>query len=445
MLDSKFNVVYTGLQEGVTAEDFTSRFCSKFGISEQKAQQIVNSSSDVVVKKELDENKAEKYRSAFESCGMTIRVDEIPAQPEAGSGLSLEPISDDSNNSETNATNAVPTVNSAKPQCPKCGSEQVEGDECQACGIYISKYMQTQRNTTIAHDDASVVAHDTSIKNERLHTESDDDEPTQQFDPQTAANPYETPEAELSTAADYDLEPEKVSPGSGFQWLKEGFWHFKQNPLAWIGAIVVFFIVLMIVAFIPFVGMLLINLFSPVIMAGFILGAHEQYEGGDFRVSHLFAGFSSNVGQLVLVGVIYMLGFLLIGVAFGALIGGIFMTSGMAQGMADPNMDPSALMGLMGPGMMIMMLLAFALSLLLLMAYYYAPALVALNELSAVQAMKLSLKACLKNWLAFLVYGLLVMVLFMVAAIPVFLGYLIAIPMLQASIYTSYRDIFRHS
>lgn len=414
-MDNKFSVIYTGLQEGIAVEDFISKFCSKFGISEQKAQQIAASGSEVVVKKDLDEHKAAQYRSAFESCGMIIRLEEVAVDPGVASGLSLEPMANEV--SHATDTNAIEKNSSENPRCPKCGSDQIEGDECQACGIYISKYIQSQQNTTIVHD-----------------------EPAEQFGSKSVTNPYEPPEAELSDPADYDLEPGKVSLGSGIHWLGRGFWHFKQNPLAWVGAIIVFILLSIVVSFIPLVGVLAINLFSPVIMAGFILGSHEQHEGGDFRVGHLFAGFSNNVGQLVLVGVIYLLGIMLIGASFGIIMGGTMA----ATGMADPNMDPEALMTLLGPGMTIMMLIAAALLTLLAMAYYYAPTLIAIEDLSAMKAMKLSMKACLKNWLAFIIYGLIVIVLFFIAAIPVFLGYLILIPVLQAAIYVSYRDIFRH-
>jgi len=68
-LDTRFNIVYTGLQEGVTSEEFTTKFCQKFGVSEKKAHQIASSTSDVVVKKNLDEAKVKKYSPAFESGG----------------------------------------------------------------------------------------------------------------------------------------------------------------------------------------------------------------------------------------------------------------------------------------------------------------------------------------------------------------------------------------
>jgi uncharacterized membrane protein len=78
----------------------------------------------------------------------------------------------------------------------------------------------------------------------------------------------------------------------------------------------------------------------------------------------------------------------------------------------------------------------------LLMALWFAPALVMLDQVSAGDAMKSSLAASVRNWLPFTVYGLLSLVLLVVAAIPLMLGYLILIPVMLGSMYASYRDIF---
>lgn len=139
-LSSKFEVFYTGLQEGITEEEFISQFCSKFGISEAKAQQIVSSTSDVVLKKDLDEAKGKKYAAAFESCGMTVRLSEIPEQSD---GLSLEPIDENESSSSEEASAS---------ECPKCGSDQIDNDQCQACGIYISKYLENRSDDSLPDD-----------------------------------------------------------------------------------------------------------------------------------------------------------------------------------------------------------------------------------------------------------------------------------------------------
>ena len=186
-MDSKFNVLYTGLQEGVTSEDFIEKFCSKFGLSEQKARQIVASTSDVVIKKDLPENKAKQYAAALEACGMTVHLDEISA--ESAGGLSLEPMAEVESVSSAPVDVAEPETETNSdsdsevivPKCPKCGSEQIEGDECKACGIYISIYLANQLNSSIMHASDS----ENMMIKEVANSASDE------------SNPYATPEASL--------------------------------------------------------------------------------------------------------------------------------------------------------------------------------------------------------------------------------------------------------
>ena len=49
---------------------------------------------------------------------------------------------------------------------------------------------------------------------------------------------------------------------------------------------------------------------------------------------------------------------------------------------------------------------------------------------------------CLKNFVPFLLYGVVLLVLCFVAAIPLGLGFLVLGPVAIASIYAGYRDIF---
>ena len=79
------------------------------------------------------------------------------------------------------------------------------------------------------------------------------------------------------------------------------------------------------------------------------------------------------------------------------------------------------------------------------MALWFAPALVVLHEESAMNAMVASFKGCLQNLIPFLLYGLVGLVLTIIATIPLMLGWLILIPMITASIYISYKDIFQAS
>jgi len=428
-LSSKYNIVYSCLQDNITAEIFVTRFCKTFGISEAKAEQIAASSSDVTIKKNVPGDKAAKYIKALEACGAIayLQEQEKPqeqqveqAQPRGS--LSLEPIEDEHVQQVQQEETQQPEV------CPKCGSTNIKDDECLDCGIYISKYTA---NLEHAPEPESTTA---DSQQDNIKQDSD---PTRQMD----TNPYATPQADLiDSVADGEPQPEKVSACSATAWLGRGYWHFKQNPFAWIGTLIIFIVLSMGLSFVPLIGVLAVNLLSPVIMAGFSIGAQEQDNGGDFRIGHLFAGFSQNFGALVMVGVFYLLFIILIGAVFGGIIGLTMAGSGMI----DSNAGPEAMMNSMGPIGMILMLLALMLIIFVAMAYYYAPTLIALDNMSALAAMKMSLNGCLKNWLALLVFGILAFLLLVVGMIPAMLGLLVVIPMLQASIYVSYRDIFHH-
>jgi uncharacterized membrane protein len=99
----------------------------------------------------------------------------------------------------------------------------------------------------------------------------------------------------------------------------------------------------------------------------------------------------------------------------------------------------------MGGSFFIAWLLAMALSVLLYMALWFAPALVALRGVAPVESIRQSFFGCLKNIVPFLIYGIIMMVLSIVATIPLGLGWLVLGPVAVASVYVAYRDIYGDS
>ncbi len=260
---------------------------------------------------------------------------------------------------------------------------------------------------------------------------------------QAKSNPYAAPQSELEvqTAGGEMTGPTRKPIGNGWHWVTRGFWHFRQNPFAWVGAMVVWLVIAVVASLIPFIGSLAVTIFSPVVLAGFMIGAEFQDRGEDFKIGHLFAGFSSNLGQLVLAGVLYLVGLILCMAAMGIMMGGMFAILGGMGGMEEP--DPEMIAAIMSsPTMMLSLLVGLGLMIPLLMAYWFAPALIALEGVSAIYAMKQSFIGCLKNVLPFLLYGIVGMVLLVLGSLPLALGLLIVIPVLVASIYASFRDIY---
>jgi len=257
-------------------------------------------------------------------------------------------------------------------------------------------------------------------------------------------NPYQTPKAPLARPAAPRTEqlgqPKAVAASHGWSWLRQGFDYFKSNPGTWILVLIIWLAILFGVGLVPVLGSLFSTVIGPIMWAGFVVGCDAIHRGEPLDIKHVFAGFSKNTGQLVLVAVIYFIGIVGIFAIAGAIL---FLTAGTTQVM---SMIQNSLLASTSPATLgllaIPLLCALLLAIPLAMAYWYAPALVVLHNLSATQAMGLSFKGCLRNILPFLVYSIAAMVLAIVALIPLGLGYLVVGPMMIASLYISYREIF---
>ena len=225
-----------------------------------------------------------------------------------------------------------------------------------------------------------------------------------------------------------------VPPGNAFDWLKQGWALFAANPGLWIGLTIVLLVIVLGVQIVPLVGTLAAHLLMPVLGAGMLLVCRKIDEEERVQIDDLFAGFKQNAGPLVMVGVLYMLAMFAI-VVIVVVVGGGSVAGGLLS--AQP-----AGLGVIFGGLMLSLLLSLALSVPVVMAVWFAPALVFFNHMQPVDALKASFEACMKNVLAFFVYGLIVMVLMFFAALPVFLGFLVLIPVLAGSLYAAYRDVF---
>jgi uncharacterized membrane protein len=75
-------------------------------------------------------------------------------------------------------------------------------------------------------------------------------------------------------------------------------------------------------------------------------------------------------------------------------------------------------------------------------ALWFAPAILAFHEISTAHAVRWSVFAALSNLGAMLAYGVALTVVFVAGALPWGLGLLVVIPVMVASTYTGYADVF---
>lgn len=399
MSEPRFRVMFAGeVASGFGAVGVQQSMISTFKIPQAQVAQLF-SGRRAILKKDLDAAAAEQMRQTFAKIGAVVNIEpmeaaapEVPVNPPPALEPQLEPMS---------APTPVPV-----PDTPTASTTH------------------TMPSARGAPDFGGPAAG-----------------PAPRLDVDGASDLYAPPSASLER--DAELEdgdahgPERLSFGRGWGWIADGTRIFGRSIGVWIVTTVVAFVVFVVLGLIPIVNLLAPSLLFPVFGAGFMIACHRLARGEDMAVGDLFAGFTARPGALIGVGAIYLVGSLAV---FGAIFAIMFGGGTYAAMMMGDQQAIEAMMA--GPAFWLAMLGGMALLLPLIAMTWFAPALIALHDVPLGRALKWSMVGCFKNFLPFLLYSIIMMIFLMAAAIPLMLGWLVAVPILIASIYAAYRDIY---
>lgn len=232
-------------------------------------------------------------------------------------------------------------------------------------------------------------------------------------------------------------ESREVDPGACFDWLRQGWAMFLVNPGIWIGTTVLLLVILMAISIVPLFGQIAAHLLVPLFGAGMFRVCRHISDNQEPEIADLFAGFRHQAGQLVMVGVFFAAG--VFGIAFMAflLVSGGVLGGGITGKVAG--------FGIALGGVMLAGLLVLVLSIPVIMATWFAPALVFFHDMKPLDAMKASFAAGAKNWLPMCIFGVFLVVALFFAMLPVGMGLLLLLPVFSGAVYASYRDIFMGS
>lgn len=239
------------------------------------------------------------------------------------------------------------------------------------------------------------------------------------------------------------LEVEKVPASHGWLWVKHGYRLIMRNPLQAFSLAMMFVLGLFVAMLVPLVGVLLTILLMPVLLAGYMRVCRALEFNEAVQPRYIFSGFENRAAQLVAVGGMLLLGMMIISIVITAL-GGPELKAILSS--YQTQQDPTAFIdSLLAPasGLRLVLLSAFALFFLLMLALQFAPMLVFFNQMTPLQALKVSLLASIRNILPFAVYSLIMqLIAFVLSVIPLGLGLIILLPLGLTSMYVAYRDIF---
>lgn len=227
--------------------------------------------------------------------------------------------------------------------------------------------------------------------------------------------------------------------GEGVTWIGRGWELFLKAPLMWVIIVLILGVLSLVLNMAGFIGNLIYSLTSPVFAAGIAKGCQSLEQGGDLEFEHLFAGFTGErLVPLLILGAIVFAAYASLFLVF-MLFAGISVLSGIAVG------DPTAILAMssaVGLPILLGLLVVLALAIPVMAANWFAPTLIMLNGLSPLEAAKASFWGCMRNFWGFAVYGIVMLLLAIVAVIPVFLGLLVWVPLSMASTYAAYRQIY---
>lgn len=246
-----------------------------------------------------------------------------------------------------------------------------------------------------------------------------------------------------------------VSWSSGARWLPEGWRIFRVSPLSWLVLVFAYWLLMTFISLVPVLGVVAAIVLVPPFAVGFMHASRSAAGGTPVEVRDLFAGFRERLrGQLVL-GAAYFAALALVFAGAALVDGGMLARVMLGAEALDPK---AAREGAFAQAA----LAAAVLYMPVLMAFWFAPVLVAWQAMPPMKALFYSFFACVMNWRGFLAYGAVTALVTVVVPFVVLTGFsmlsqgsapvpvgrmllpimILLLPVLYASFYAGYRDIF---
>lgn len=211
-------------------------------------------------------------------------------------------------------------------------------------------------------------------------------------------------------------EVKKIPAIHGFYWVRGAWDMFNASRTGWmqvIGSILVAIlgvsIFLGVLAKLSDVLVALVTLifvlFFPVLWGGLMVACSKLEQRGELAPANLLDGFQYHPAQLVSLGGLYLAMSMLVDLIV-KVIGGDVLEEFLNK-LANQSIPPEekiSMLSTMDPQILLYLLLFVALSLSLMSAYWFAPALVALKKQTPFNAFKLSLRGLFSNFSAFLMH-----------------------------------------
>ena len=200
------------------------------------------------------------------------------------------------------------------------------------------------------------------------------------------------------------MQLNEVGAKAGYLWFRQGIWLFRRNPLALLMLFFTYFFLMMVLSYIPVVGVLLRVILVPTVSVGFMIACRDTIVGKPVLPTTLVAGLHAYgrgvASQLLTLGLMYIVAVAAIlglsALCDGGLLFNLLVFDGSVSETALENSNES----------LTLMVMAAA-YIPVLMLFWFAPVLTAWHEVPPHKALFFSFIACWRNRTAFAFYCLI--------------------------------------
>lgn len=237
-----------------------------------------------------------------------------------------------------------------------------------------------------------------------------------------------------------------VPAGQGLKWITDAVNLILRNPAPYL----LMGLVVAVMALVPLLGTFALAILGPALYGGIMYAAREQERGGTPDFKHLFQAFNEP-GKLP-----KMLLLCLPGIAAGIIVAifGVFLLGGalIGAGVSSASNSSAGVGASIGVGLLFFFVIALAVGVFSYALTFFATPRVMLDDAEPIPAMQESLKACLANIGALLVYvavllGASLVVVVIIGMISPTLAQLVLmvpmVPVVAVATYNAWRDVFR--
>lgn len=225
------------------------------------------------------------------------------------------------------------------------------------------------------------------------------------------------------------MQPKAIPANRPVDWYVQAWGIFKRDPAAWVVMVAIMLMGSLLLSLLPVIGMILLLLLMPGLVAGLLFAAREAVDGRAVKVEYLWRVLADGQQRG---------GFLLLGaVMFGAVIS----LAVISAPFVGDSLLRSATTGLPGfgvGGLLFLLAVGFA----SFAVFNYTPAVMLFRQQPVFEALKQCVSTVATYVIPVLIFFLLYAVGSSIASIPFGLGLLVFIPLTVIALYLSYRDMF---